>query len=176
MLSKPGAIALFLSCMAAGIYLVADFNEPARQPDRSTDQFFAQSMPDSKGRAQSFSQWKGKPLLVNFWATWCAPCVKEMPELSALQSEVAAKGIQIIGVGIDSADNISSFSSKYAIDYPLYVSGVAGSRTLRELGNQSGSLPFTLLIGRDGKIRKTYLGRLKMDELRDDLLSIDEKY
>jgi len=136
------------------------------------DILLAKSMTDANGRPQNLSQWKNKGLIVNFWATWCAPCVQEMPELSALQPEISPANIQIIGIGIDSAVNIAEFAAKYKITYPLYVGGLDASELSRQLGNQAGGLPFTLLIGRDGTVKKTYLGRLKMEELRKDLASL----
>ena len=138
----------------------------------SVDRLFAKSMKDTSGHLQDLSQWKNKGLIVNFWATWCAPCVQEMPELSALQPEIAPAHIQIIGIGIDSAANIAEFAAKYKITYPLYIGGLDASELSRQLGNQAGGLPFTILIGRDGKVKKTYLGRLKMEELRKDLTSL----
>ena len=80
--------------------------------------------------------------------------------------------MQILGIGIDSASNIAEFAAKYKIAYPLYVAGMEGTDLSREFGNQAGGLPFTVLIGADGKVRKTYLGRLKFDELRKDLASL----
>ena len=130
---------------------------------------FAQTLPDTQDSAQALSQWKGKMLVVNFWATWCPPCVEEMPELSALQKEVASKNIQIIGIGIDSASNIKEFSVKHNISYPLYITGVNGTELARELGNQAGGLPYTVLVAPNGEIKKTYLGKLNMTELRRDL-------
>jgi thiol-disulfide isomerase/thioredoxin len=137
----------------------------------AVDNLLSQSMTDAGGKPQAMTQWKNKALIVNFWATWCTPCVDEMPELSALQTEIEPK-IQILGIGIDSASNIAEFSSKYKISYPLYVAGVNGTDLSRQLGNQAGGLPFTVLIGRDGQVKKTYLGRLKMSELRKDLAEI----
>lgn len=146
--------------------------QPEAPAISATGKLLSQSMTDTSGRLQHLSQWKNKALIVNFWATWCAPCVQEMPELSALQSEIAPANIQIIGIGIDSAANIAEFASKYKISYPLYTGGVEASELSRQLGNDAGGLPFTVLIGRDGKAKKTYLGRLKMEELRKDLGSL----
>jgi thiol-disulfide isomerase/thioredoxin len=134
----------------------------------ATDALFAQTMNDPHGQPLPLAQWKGKALVVNFWATWCPPCVEEMPELSALQTMLPAN-MQIIGIGIDSAENIAEFAKKYQISYPLYIGGIQASELSRQLGNQAGGLPFTVLIGADGKAKKTYLGRLKMEELRKDL-------
>ena len=129
-------------------------------------------MNDAAGQPQALAQWKGKLLVVNFWATWCAPCVEEMPELSVLQHEIASSKIQIIGIGIDSPSNIAKFSRNHKITYPLYTGDMDASELSRQLGNHAGGLPFTVLIGRDGQIKKTYLGRLKMGQLRQDLAAL----
>lgn len=152
-----------------GVYLGVNRLAPATPQTTATTGLLAHTWPDAQGTPQKLSQWGNKSLIVNFWATWCAPCVQEMPELSALQAELAPKGIQLIGIGIDSAANIGEFSSKYKISYPLYVAGIDGAELSRSFGNQAGGLPFTVLIGRDGRVKKTYLGRLKMQELRADL-------
>jgi thiol-disulfide isomerase/thioredoxin len=133
---------------------------------------YAQSMNDAAGTPHALSQWKGKALVVNFWAPWCAPCVKEMPELAALAADSAAKNISVIGIGIDSPTNIAEFAAKVKVSYPLYVAGMSGTDLSRGFGNTSGSLPYTVLIGADGKVRKTYLGQLKFDQLRADMAAL----
>lgn len=141
-------------------------------PASAVAQLLAQSLPDAQGQPQALSKWRGKALIVNFWAPWCPPCVQEMPELSALHTELAAKDIHVLGIGIDSAANIAEFSTKYKISFPLYVAGLSGAELGRQLGNQAGGLPFTVLIGADGKVKKTYLGSLKFDQLRADLAAL----
>jgi thiol-disulfide isomerase/thioredoxin len=162
-----GVIAVIFA--AAGMYFGARHHTPAAAESASAANFFAQQLPDPGGRMHLLSQWQGKPLIINFWATWCAPCVEEMPELAALQAELAPKNMHIIGIGIDTPANIQAFAAKYHISYPLYVAGISGTELSRQFGNQSGGLPFTVLIDAKGKIEKTYLGRLQMDQLRADL-------
>lgn len=145
---------------------------PAAAPAGPVPTLFAQTLPDAAGQPQALAQWRGKALLVNFWAPWCAPCVQEMPELSALQQEFSGKALQIIGVGIDSPGNIAQFAAKFKIAYPLYVAGMGGTDLMRLFDNSAGSLPYTVLIGADGQIKKTYLGRLKFEQLRADLKSM----
>jgi peroxiredoxin len=118
------------------------------------------------------SEWQGKVLLINFWATWCPPCVSEMPDLVALQNDLAGKNLQVVGIGIDSPSNIREFADKHQITYPLLLGGLEGSELSRQFGNESGGLPFTILIGADGSVRKTYMGRLDMEKVRADLASM----
>ncbi len=165
-----GAVALVFASL--GGFLGHRQTSPQAVESTAVDNLLSQSLADAGGQSQSLAQWKGKPLVVNFWATWCAPCVEEMPELSALQTELAAKNIQILGIGIDSPSNIAEFATKYKITYPLYVGGMQGTELSHRLGNAAGGLPFTVLIDRDGNARKTYLGRLKMDELKKDLAGL----
>lgn len=142
------------------------------KPDGAVQALYAQTLPDAGGAVQALAQWKGKTLIVNFWAPWCAPCVEEMPELSALQHQYSQKNVQVIGIGIDSPGNIAEFAKKFNIAYPVYVAGIKGTELSRQLGNQAGGLPYTVLIGADGQVRKTYLGRLKFAQLRADLAAL----
>jgi thiol-disulfide isomerase/thioredoxin len=154
---------------AAGAWFGARQFESGPAAPSAVEQFYSRTLPDASGKAADMQQWKGRPLVLNFWATWCAPCVEEMPELTALQKELQAKNVQILGIGIDNPANISAFAEKYKIGYPLYVAGMEGSELSRHLGNQAGGLPFTVLVDASGKIKKTYLGKLKMEALRQDI-------
>ena len=145
---------------------------PGGAPHDAVGALYAQSMNDAAGAPQALSQWKGKAMVVNFWAPWCAPCVQEMPELAALASELAGKNIGVIGIGIDSPTNIAQFAEKFKITYPLYVAGMRGTDLSRQFGNTAGGLPYTVLIGADGQVRKTYLGRIKFDQLKADLAKL----
>jgi thiol-disulfide isomerase/thioredoxin len=139
---------------------------------KNANDLYAASLPDLKNQSQPLAQWKGKILLVNFWATWCHPCVQEMPALSDLQAKGKINNLQIIGIGIDSADNINQFAAKYKISYPLYVGGVDASELMRKMGDGAGGLPFSLLIGPDGQVKKTYLGSLKIDQVKRDISAL----
>jgi peroxiredoxin len=95
-----------------------------------------------------------------------------MPELSELAAKDGGKHVNVIGIGIDSPANLNEFVKKTKVSYPLYVGGMSGTDLSRELGNVNGGLPFTVLIGPDGQVRKTYVGRLKFDQLRADLAKL----
>ena len=157
---------------AAGVWLGSRHSAPQMVESAATQSLFGQSLNDLAGQPQALWTYRGQPLLVNFWATWCAPCVEEMPAISVLHDELAQKPIKIIGIGIDSPTNIREFVQRVKVNYPLYIGGMGGSELTRNFGNQAGSLPFTVLIGADGRVRKTYLGRLKMDQVRADIAAL----
>ncbi|MCG2583439.1 TlpA disulfide reductase family protein [Massilia sp. TS11] len=155
---------------ALGAFAAIQTQAPDPEPVVAT--LLAQQLKDPAGQAQSLARFKGKPMIVNFWATWCAPCVKEMPELSGLAAELAPKGVQVLGIGIDSPSNIREFLVKTKVSYPIFVAGLEGTELSRQFGNKQGGLPFTVLVGADGKVRKTYLGALKFEQLRADLAAL----
>lgn len=161
--------AVALAFAGVGIVFGDRQTTPVQSAAPAVGSFFSQTFSDTNGQPQPMTQWKNKTLVVNFWATWCPPCVDEMPELSALQREMAASKVQILGIGIDSPSNIAQFAAKHQISYPLYSAGMNGTELAREFGNQAGGLPFTVVIGQDGEVKKTYLGRLKLEVLRKDL-------
>jgi thiol-disulfide isomerase/thioredoxin len=165
---------LLVAVLFAGMGVYAGLRKWNTRPveTNAVAQLLAQTMPDAKGKPQDFASLKGKTLIVNFWATWCPPCVEEMPELSALQAELTPRNTQIIGIGIDNPANIADFAARYKIAYPLYIAGMNGTELSRQFGNQAGGLPFTVLVDAKGAVRKTYLGRLKIDELRRDLAGL----
>jgi len=165
-----GFIAILFA--AIGLYFGNSRAQAETPQSAAAHDFFATSLPDIKNQDQPLAQYKGKILLVNFWATWCHPCVQEMPELSNLQSKGKLKNFQIVGIGIDSAANIQEFATKYKISYPLYIGGAGGSELLRKMGDAAGGLPFSLLIGPDGQVKKTYLGSLKIDQVKRDVAAL----
>ncbi len=149
------------------------FKEPFKQTRPSTNlaALWQAKLPDQVGRMQSLAQYRGRPLVVNFWAAWCEPCVEEMPVLSALQKKYAAKGVHFIGIAVDSATNVAQFMQKVKVDYALYSAGYGGLALARALGNTQGGLPFTVLIDASGKIHSTLLGSVTRDEKRLNALS-----
>ena len=125
---------------------------------------YAASLPDLTGKPVALSQLKGRPVVANFWATWCAPCVEEMPHLDALSKSLP--DIQFVGIGIDTEANISQFITKIPVSYPLYVAGHSGIALVRELGNAAGGLPFTVLLDAEGHIFDTILGQVSLEDLQ----------
>jgi len=125
---------------------------------------YAATLPDLAGQPVALSHLKGRPVVANFWATWCAPCVEEMPHLDTLSKSLP--NIQFVGIGIDTASNISQFVTKIPVSYPLYVAGHSGIALVRELGNAAGGLPFTVLLDAEGRIFDTILGQVSLEDLK----------
>ena len=162
-------VAIATLSAAFGAYLSLNKQDSANFSNPAVALLMNTSLPDTSGQTHTISEWRDKVLLVNFWATWCPPCVEEMPELVELQNSLASKNLQIVGIGVDSPSNIQQFTKKYLISYPILVARMQGTDISRELGNQAGGLPFTVLIDASGKIRHTYLGRLNIDKVKSDL-------
>ncbi len=159
--------------VAGGLTLMSRKSQNAAAPAAESDPIPALmqlQMPDLNGATHSLADFKGQPMVVNFWATWCAPCVKEMPELDALQKKYPH--IRFVGIGVDTAANMQKFVEKVQVSYPLWVIGAGAIDTLRKLGNPSGGLPFTLVFNADGGISRKILGEIQPDDLNQTLSSL----
>lgn len=124
---------------------------------------------DANGGKQSMSQWNGKVLAVNFWASWCAPCREEMPEFSRVSEEYVAKGVQFVGIGIDTVDNLRKFNEQVQVSYPLLIGEGDAMQAAVAVGNTMMALPFTAILSRTGKVTHVKLGKMRAPELKDAL-------
>ena len=122
------------------------------------------SLPDLEGKPQSLDQWRHKLLVLNFWATWCEPCRDEIPALVTAQ-EKHAKRVQIVGISVDSADKIREFIPPFKINYPLLVADLGTLQWMKDLGNRSGGLPYTVFITDARKVVHQHLGALNLAQL-----------
>jgi len=118
------------------------------------------------GGKRRLTEWKGKIIVCNFWATWCQPCREEIPMLVALSTQMESKGVQVVGIAVDLAAKVAEFARDYKITYPLLIAGPDGLDLMRETGNQVGGLPYTAFLDRTGRISGTKLGALKESEVR----------
>lgn len=125
----------------------------------------ALELPDPDGKPQSMKQWQGRVQIVNFWATWCEPCREEIPGLLRIVKKHDAKGLQIVGIAIDSDDKVKQFAKEFQITYPLLIGGLETVDLSRELGNKAGALPYTVVLDRDGRVVRTHLGKISEQEL-----------
>lgn len=121
---------------------------------------------DLAGREHSLSEWDGKILVVNFWATWCLPCIVEIPTFVKLQAELGARGLQFVGVALDDRAAAATFAAERAINYPVLVGDDDVARLMQSLGNEIGALPYTVVFDRDGNIVHTQQGEWELAEAR----------
>ena len=132
---------------------------------------FALTLPALDGQSVALASFKGKPLLVNFWARWCGPCRKEIPDLAALQAKYKGRGLVIIGIAVEDADkrdHLREFGQAYEMNYTSLIGGSEASIALmKALGNSKAGLPFTVIIDRDGRIRSSELGAMDQAEMED---------
>ena len=135
----------------------------------SAEPLFALTLPAVVGRTVALSSFKGKPLLVNFWARWCGPCRKEIPDLAALHAKYQGRGLVVIGIAVEDADKrdqLREFGRVHEMNYSSLIGGTQQSIELMQaLGNSNAGLPFTVLIDRDGRISHSELGAMDASEM-----------
>lgn len=127
---------------------------------------------DTEGKLRNIDEWNGKVLLINFWATWCPPCKKEMPAFIELQEQYADKGLQIIGIALDDQESVSDFVDTMGVNYPALVAEYAGIDLSTAYGNQLGALPFSVFVDRDGKVSLTHTGELSKQQTENIILPL----
>ena len=130
-------------------------------------QVYATRLPDLKGVPQPVEQWRGRVLVVNYWATWCAPCREEIPGFVRLQARHGARGLQFVGIAIDQPGRVTAFAREFGINYPLLIGGMDDLDVLKRAGNRQAVLPYTVIFDRTGQIVSRQPGGLKEGRLEE---------
>jgi len=140
--------------------------------EMSSAPLFNTPLTDLQGTQQNLSQYKGKIIVVNFWATWCPPCREEMPELSQLQSEYKNRNVVVLGIAEDEMPLVKEYLQSSPVTYPIFIAENEGMNLGANLGNDKGVLPYTVIIGADGSMIETFYGKISKLLLEKSLLNL----
>lgn len=135
----------------------------------AADALRSATLTDLAGKTRRLSEWDGRILVVNFWATWCPPCREEIPALVRVRDKLQASGVEFVGIAIDQAAKVVEFARNVQISYPLLLADAGGLELMRKLGNPSGGLPFTMVLDRKGAIAHRNLGAVTQQTMEDQL-------
>jgi len=158
--------ALILGAIGAGAAVAgALLGALALQAQSGAADLLAASFRDLSGARRTLREWRGRVVLCNFWATWCAPCREEIPMLIAVREVFAAKGAEIVGIGIDQVAKVEEFARTYGVTYPVLIAEADAIELMRRLGNALGGLPYTVVVDRVGAVAHRRLGALTRAEV-----------
>ncbi|NMG76091.1 redoxin domain-containing protein [Aromatoleum diolicum] len=132
----------------------------------------ALTLPDSNGGLQALEQWRGKVLVVNFWATWCPPCLREIPDFARVSERFSGAAVQFVGISIDKPDNVRKFADELKVPYPLLIAPLQTLELTTPLGNTAQALPFTAIFDRRGGLQLIKLGTLNEVELEGKIRAL----
>lgn len=179
MLKKPLSFIAYLTILiilglAVRHYAINPiYDNPANsKAEFSSAPLFTTQLADLQGVKQNLSQYKGKIIVVNFWATWCPPCREEMPELSQLQLEYKSKNVVVLGIAEDELPLVKEYLQSSPVTYPIFVAENEGMNLGTNLGNDKGVLPYTVIIGADGRVIDTFYGRISKPLLEKSLQNL----
>lgn len=164
-------VAIGLLALLGGVLTSQWVYKTGLASDPAVKAFLANSWQTPDGKTVDTQKWQGKVLVVNFWASWCPPCVEEMPALDKLQQEFLQQNVLFVGIGIDSPSNIREFLSKTPVSYPIVIGGLEGSNLSKQMGNSQGALPYTIIINAKGKASYSKLGKISEDDVRSAIKS-----
>jgi len=137
---------------------------PAVAPVMQSEQRPAFTLLDVEDKPRSISDWDGQVILVNFWATWCPPCVREIPAFNKLYETYRDKGFTIIGIALDNKQDVIDFIGPMGVEYPILLGDQQGIKLTQEYGNRLGVLPFSVIIDRQGQITERHRNEMTFEE------------
>jgi thiol-disulfide isomerase/thioredoxin len=159
------AIPLAVAALAAGVWLARTHYAPQAPAALDAAGFWQAGFPDIHGQTRQMSQWQGQVIVLNFWASWCAPCREEMPDFVDLRAQFQPKGIEFVGIAIDNPARVARYLQEQPVNYPVLIGEGAAGNLAERLGNPSGALPYTIVLDRDGRTVLSHLGRLPRAKL-----------
>ncbi len=179
MLKKPLSLIAYLTILIILGLAVRHFainpiydNPANNKAEISSAPLFTTPLTNIQGTQQNLSEYKGKIIVLNFWATWCPPCREEMPELSQLQLEHKSKNVVVLGIAEDELPLVKEYLQSSPVTYPIFIAENEGMNLGADLGNDKGVLPYTVIIGADGRVIDTFYGRISKALLEKSLQNL----
>lgn len=160
-----GAVAASAALAGAGLAWRRAQTPEAPAATSPGDGFWSLQWDTPQGGRLSMESFRGRPLLVNFWATWCPPCVDELPLINEFYRQNKANDWQVLGLAVDKLAPVQAFLQKMPLDFPIGMAGLSGADLSRNLGNLAGGLPFSVVLGRDGLVLQRKMGRVNAADL-----------
>jgi thiol-disulfide isomerase/thioredoxin len=162
-----GAVGTLAAAGGAAWYRWNRVDDQANGADAAVAaELWALRLPRPEGGELALATLRGRPLLVNFWATWCPPCVRELPLLDRFVQAQSANGWRVVGIAIDGPAPVQEFLRRTPLGFPVGLAGLEGTTLVRRLGNPGGGLPFSIALDRQGRLRERHLGELSEAVLR----------
>lgn len=170
LLTSVGYLAIMATLGFAIYYYILNPNSPLKNDytdysGLSTEAVFNTKLPNENGVIQNLSQYKGKVIVLNFWATWCPPCREEMPELDALYKKYQSQNVVVIGIAAEELATMRQYAINSPVSYPLLAGDMEAIGLASLLGNAQGALPYTVIINTNGLVESVYLGRISVPKL-----------
>jgi thiol-disulfide isomerase/thioredoxin len=148
--------------LAGGIFVQSLSNKDQKNLTIPALEF---SLPDVSGKQHSLSEWQGKIRIINFWATWCPPCLEEIPEFINLQNDFKDKNLQFIGIAVEDKQAVEQYLKTIPINYPMLIGGEEGIALSQQLGNIINAVPFTVFVNQQGQIVYRHPGELSREKI-----------
>jgi thiol-disulfide isomerase/thioredoxin len=164
-------VAVAAAAGVAGLYTGQTFKRPTglSLPEGvaadAAGRLLSTTLPDTDGSEYHLADWQGRVVVANFWATWCPPCIKEIPEFSEVARRYADQPVQFVGLSIDTAENVEDFRERFDVPYPLLVGTPDTLQLAASFGNTARALPFTVILDRNGEVADVTLGTLDEAQL-----------
>jgi thiol-disulfide isomerase/thioredoxin len=164
-MNKIMLVPVLVAAAAAGFLLQERQARDATPGTAAPERTVAFTLPDLEGEPRSIDEWRGKVRLVNFWATWCAPCRREIPLLKQAQAEHGADNLQVIGVAVDNAEDVIAYAENADFNYPILVGQDDAMAAAEASGVAFIGLPFTLVVAPGGELIKAHIGEIVAEQI-----------
>lgn len=164
-----GGAAAVAAAAGAGVawWKIQPHQIPGGPPSAAVaDPFWAMSFDTPDGQPLAMSTFRGKPLLVNFWGTWCPPCIEELPLLNSFYGANKSRGWQLLGLAVDQPSAVRKWLQDKPLDFAVGMAGLGGTELSKAMGNTAGSLPFTVVFDAAGQVQHRKIGKVTPEELR----------